>query len=59
MRDVGEIRSTLGGIKLAEVRKVSTKFSGKSIWLNPEYDWVMGRDDEGSLVLMPTKKKYS
>lgn len=58
IRDFGEFRTTLGGVKIAEVRRVSTKFSGKCIWLSYEYDWVLGRDDEGSLVLMPTKKKY-
>jgi len=31
-------------------------FGGKAVYLPEQYDWVIGRDDYGTLCLVPLKK---
>ena len=32
-------------------------FRNKAIWLNDNYDYVLGKDDQGETILVPLKKK--
>lgn len=32
-------------------------FAYKAIWLNPTYDWIIGRDSGGHPILIPIKKE--
>ena len=41
--------------KLMEVRD-NGEFAEHAIWLDSMYDWVIGRDSHGLLVLIPMRK---
>jgi len=32
-------------------------FASKGYWLNEEFDWIIVKDDQGNLVLVPTVKQ--
>ena len=52
--DCGAVRSENHFI-LAEVRK-GGNLAGKAIYLNTAYDWVLGTDAYGILVVVPQKR---
>jgi len=35
----------------------SRDFEGKAIYLSDEWDYVLGKDDIGAIILVPLKKK--
>lgn len=35
----------------------SSNFKNRSFFLDEEYNWVIGRDDSGQLILVPLKKE--
>jgi len=37
-------------------RRVNGQFIGKAFWLNSSFDWELGLDDEGEIVLVPIEK---
>lgn len=52
--DLAPIKKSLKGV--VEPRRTGT-FEGKAYWLSDEFDWQIGRDNTGELVLIPLKKK--
>ena len=40
------------------VPRTGYSFKGKSFYLSTSYDWIIVRDDGGSLCLVPFKKEY-
>lgn len=37
--------------------RLSGSFINKAYWLNDDYDWVLGIDDEDNTILVPLRKK--
>lgn len=37
-------------------KRIAGNFRNKSFYLPEEYDWIIGKDDKGALVLVPLKK---
>ena len=48
---------TLNGSDVAIARRESSNLRGVSFYLDGLYDWVLGRDEEGSICLVPLKKE--
>ena len=36
---------------------ISGEFDGKAIYLDDEYDWILGRDEDGCLLCIPLEKE--
>lgn len=37
-------------------RRISGMFTGRGLWLNPQYDWEIVLDEYSDLILVPTEK---
>ena len=46
-----------GETKIVASIKKGGVFNDKALVLNPDYDYVLGRDSVGCIVLLPIKKK--
>ena len=56
--DYGTYLKSKLGTMLIDVRKSNNpKYSFKSFWLNPKFNWKIEVDDENYLVLIPTQKQ--
>ena len=54
-RDIVYVTESLSPI-LLDIRKYST-FTKKGYFLNANYNWQIVKDNDGEVVLVPTKKK--
>jgi len=52
----GQGQSLQSGIRILEER-AGGELAGKAFWLNPNYEWVLGEDEEGNIVLVPLRKE--
>ena len=47
--------TTTSGRRVAEIRLVGS-FDHKGIWLSNKFDWVLGKDEDGEIVVVPLEK---